>query len=92
LSNLTVLNERVENVRADPLFDAVISRAFSDLSEFVRLTAHLLRPGGRFLAMKGVYPEAEIASLPTGIRVVEVLQLQVPGLDAERHLIILDQT
>jgi 16S rRNA (guanine527-N7)-methyltransferase len=91
LNNLTVLNERVENVRADPLFDAVISRAFSDLSEFVRLTAHLLRPGGRFLAMKGVYPEAEIASLPTGIRVVEVLQLQVPGLDAERHLIILDQ-
>lgn len=91
LANLTVLNERVENVRADPLFDAVISRAFSDLSEFVRLTAHLLRPGGRFLAMKGVYPEAEIASLPAGIRVVEALPLQVPGLDAERHLIILDQ-
>ncbi|MBI1906130.1 MAG: 16S rRNA (guanine(527)-N(7))-methyltransferase RsmG [Rhodocyclales bacterium] len=91
LNNLTVLNERVENVRADPLFDAVISRAFSDLSEFVRLTAHLLRPGGRFLAMKGVYPEAEIASLPAGIRVAEALPLQVPGLDAERHLIILDQ-
>lgn len=91
LANLTVLNERVENVRADPLFDAVISRAFSDLSEFVRLTAHLLRQGGRFLAMKGVYPEAEIASLPAGIRVVEALPLQVPGLDAERHLIILDQ-
>lgn len=91
LANLTVLNERVENVRADLLFDAVISRAFSDLSEFVRLTAHLLRPGGRFLAMKGVYPEAEIASLPAGIRVVEALPLQVPGLDAERHLIILDQ-
>lgn len=91
LTNLAVLNERVESVRADPLFDVVISRAFSDLSEFVRLTQHLLRPGGRFLAMKGVYPEAEITSLPAAVRVVEALPLQVPGLDAERYLIILDQ-
>lgn len=91
LDNLTVRNARVEDVVAEPPFDAVVSRAFSDLSEFVRLTRHLLRPGGRFLAMKGVYPRAEIERLPAGLRLVEALPLCVPGLDAERHLIILDQ-
>lgn len=90
LCNFVVVNERVENLRPDPLFDAVISRAFSELGDFVRLTAALLRPGGRFLAMKGVYPEAEIARLPASVRVTEVHPLNVPGLDAERHLLILD--
>ncbi|MGL1833535.1 16S rRNA (guanine(527)-N(7))-methyltransferase RsmG [Rhodocyclaceae bacterium SMB388] len=90
LRNFDVVNARVENLRPDPLFDAVISRAFSELADFVRLTSGLLRPGGRFLAMKGVYPEAEIARLPANVRVAEVHPLAVPGLDAERHLLILD--
>jgi len=90
LANFIVLNERVENVHPDRPFDAVISRAFSELSDFVGLTAHLLRPGGRFLAMKGVYPRDEIARLPAAFRVVEALPLTVPGLGAERHLIILE--
>lgn len=90
LCNFVVVNERVENLRPDPLFDMVISRAFAELADFVRLTAGLLRPGGRFLAMKGVYPEAEIARLPASVRVTEVHPLKVPGLDAERHLLILD--
>ncbi|BAL22455.1 16S rRNA (guanine(527)-N(7))-methyltransferase RsmG [Azoarcus sp. KH32C] len=91
LDDFTVLNERVENVRPAAPFDAVISRAFSELTDFVTLTAHLLRPGGRFLAMKGVYPDDEIARLPSAFRVVEVLPLTVPGLGAERHLIVLEQ-
>jgi len=90
LTNFTVVNERVENVRPDPPFDAVISRAFSELADFVGLTAHLLAPGGRLLAMKGVYPREEIARLPAACRVVEALPLVVPGLGAERHLIILE--
>ncbi len=91
LANFTVVNERVENIRPEAKFDAVISRAFSELSDFVGLTAHLLRPGGHFLAMKGVYPRDEIARLPAGFRVVEVQPLTVPGLGAERHLIILER-
>ncbi len=90
LSNFTVLNERVENVRPDAAFDAVISRAFSDLGDFVGLTRHLIRPGGRLLAMKGVYPHDELAHLPTGSRLVETHTLDVPGLGAERHLLILE--
>lgn len=91
LANFAVVNERVENVRPAAPFDAVISRAFSELSDFVGLTAHLLRPGGHFLAMKGVYPRDEIARLPAAFRVVETLPLAVPGLGAERHLIILER-
>ena len=91
LANFSVVNERVENVHPAAPFDAVISRAFSELSDFVGLTAHLLRPGGHFLAMKGVYPRDEIARLPVAFRVVETVPLAVPGLGAERHLIILER-
>ncbi len=90
LPNFAVLNERVENVRTDTLFDAVISRAFSELSDFVAVTRHLLRPGGYFVAMKGVYPQAEIERLPDNVRVVDAKPLEVPGLDAERQLIFLE--
>ncbi len=89
LANLTIINERVENVRTDTPFDAIISRAFSDVSDFIGLTRHLLAPGGRFLAMKGVYPRDELDRLGKDARVVEARRLEVPGLDAERHLIIL---
>lgn len=92
LEHFTVLNERVENVLPDVPFDAVISRAFSELADFVGLTQHLLRPGGRFLAMKGVYPHDEIARLPSAFRVVEAVALTVPGLGAERHLIIVEKS
>ena len=91
LANFHVLNERVENVRPAAPFDAVISRAFSELADFVGLTAHLLRPEGHFLAMKGVYPRDEIARLPAAFRVVDARVLTVPGLDAERHLLILEK-
>jgi 16S rRNA (guanine527-N7)-methyltransferase len=90
LANFEVINARVENVHADTPFDAVISRAFSELADFVALTRHLLRPGGRLLAMKGVYPRDELARLPAGVRVVAAPALTVPGLAAHRHLIILE--
>jgi len=67
----------------------ICSRAFSELTLFVSLTRHLLAPGGRWLAMKGVRPDDEIAALPAGIMVDAIIPLKVPGLDAERHLIIL---
>ncbi|RBC96748.1 16S rRNA (guanine(527)-N(7))-methyltransferase RsmG, partial [Xanthomonas oryzae pv. oryzae] len=46
------------------------------------------RPGGSLLAMKGIYPHEEIAALPEGWTMSEVHQLQVPGLDGERHLVV----
>ena len=88
LTNVTVVHARVESYRAQPPYTQIVSRAFSDLAEFVRLSAHLLAPGGAWLAMKGVYPQAEIDQLKTA-RVVRALPLQVPGLTAERNLIVM---
>lgn len=90
LGNFSVENTRVELLHPAQPFEAVISRAFSELADFANLAGPLLKPGGRLLAMKGVYPEDEIARLPAGWRVTECHPLRVPGLDAERHLIILE--
>jgi len=60
----------------------------------VRVSAHLLGPGGWWAAMKGVYPDAELAELERAlpdVRVIDVVKLHVPRLDAERHLILLQR-
>jgi 16S rRNA (guanine527-N7)-methyltransferase len=90
LNNLSVVTSRVEDFRPAAGFDVITSRAFSDLKEFVTLTRHLLAPGGRWLAMKGLYPHEEIALLPDGVRVSADHALVVPGLEASRHLIVLE--
>lgn len=87
LANVEVACERVEAWQPEQKFDAIISRAFSELKEFARLSAHLLAKGGKLYAMKGVHPHEELAQLPKTIRVEEIIPLQVPGLDAERCLI-----
>lgn len=91
LDNFSVQAGRVESVEVDPPCDAVIARAFSSLADFVGLTRHLLRDGGRWLAMKGVYPADELAVLPSGVRVLDSIPLDVPGLEAERNLIVLEK-
>lgn len=90
LANVTVVNRRVEDVPGGA-FDAVISRAFADLAEFIRLAGHLLTQGGRLYAMKGLLPEEEISRLPPGWAVVDSLRLNVPGLDAQRHLLVIER-
>jgi 16S rRNA (guanine527-N7)-methyltransferase len=90
LANVRVLSSRVEAL-PDAGFDAVISRAFAELAEFVRLAGHLLVPGGRLYAMKGAKPNEEISNLPPMWRVENCLPLSVPGLDAQRHLIVLER-
>ena len=87
LANTEVVCERVEAFQPEHKFDVITSRAFSDLAEFVRLTRHLLAEGGEWAALKGVYPDEEIAQLPGDVCVREVIELKVPGLDAERHLV-----
>jgi 16S rRNA (guanine527-N7)-methyltransferase len=87
LKNVAVHHARVEEMRGQ--YAQISSRAFADLARLVGLTRHLLEPGGRWLAMKGVRPDDEIAALPAGVAVAAVVPLIVPGLDAERHLLIL---
>jgi 16S rRNA (guanine527-N7)-methyltransferase len=91
LPNLHVVTSRVEDYRPETAFDVITSRAFSDLKEFVTLTRHLLKPAGHWLAMKGLMPYEEIAALPDWVRVSADHALAVPGLEASRHLIVLEQ-
>jgi len=87
LKNVTVHHARVEEMPGQ--YAQISSRAFAEIGLFLSLTRHLLAPGGRWLAMKGVRPDDELKALPAGITVEAIIPLTVPGLDAERHLIIL---
>ena len=91
LGNFEPLNVRVEKLHPAQPFDGVISRAFSELALFVELAGHLAAPAGRLFAMKGVYPDDEIARLPAGWHVARSDRLNVPGLGAERHLITVER-
>ena len=88
LANVEVACERVEKWHPAAPFDLVVSRAFAELAEFVEQARHLVAPGGAMLAMKGVHPFEEIAKLPSTHRVESVVELRVPTLDAQRHLVL----
>jgi 16S rRNA (guanine527-N7)-methyltransferase len=90
LANVTVHTARVEQLQVPHRFDIITSRAFAELADFVNWSGHLLKEGGRFIAMKGVMPDEEIARLPAGWKVTEIRPLRVPRLNAERHLIIIE--
>lgn len=87
LQNVSVHCERVEHWQTQIRFDGIISRAFADLGEFLRITRHLMAQGGRWAAMKGA-PEPELAGVPEGCRVERIIPLQVPGLQVARSLVI----
>ncbi|MDQ7988813.1 MAG: 16S rRNA (guanine(527)-N(7))-methyltransferase RsmG [Candidatus Dactylopiibacterium sp.] len=91
LGNLSVHQSRVEQFNPSQPYPAVSSRAFASLHDFVRLTDHLLAPGGEWIAMKGQYPAEEIAALPASCTVRETRRLQVPGVEAERHLLFISR-
>ena len=87
LGNVQVAESRIEAFRPGTHFDAITARALATLPLILELGGHLPGPGGRLLAMKGVVPDEEIATLPAGWRLAAVHPLRVPGLDAERHLV-----
>jgi 16S rRNA (guanine527-N7)-methyltransferase len=90
LPNVDVATARVEAFASAARFDVVVSRAFSDLADFATSSARHLARGGVLAAMKGVHPDEELAHLPTGFRVLAAPAINVPGLDAARHLILIE--
>lgn len=90
LSNVEVVHARVESYVPPSRFTQVISRAFSDIALFKQLTLHLMAPNGRWLAMKGLVPTEELEA--AGVQPKEVIRLQIPNLQAERHLIVFENT
>jgi len=89
LDRVSVVHARMQAYQPAQPFAMVISRAVSSLSELYRMTHHLVRDDGRFLFMKGVQPDAELEDFEHAGQ-VQIEQLRIPGLDAERHLLILD--
>ena len=86
LNNVQVITERVENIQAIQ-FDTIVSRAFAELGDFVRLTEQILAKNGVWLAMKGVYPYEEMDRLPENIMVKQVVEVKVPFIDGSRHIV-----
>ncbi|MNP39018.1 Ribosomal RNA small subunit methyltransferase G [compost metagenome] len=87
LTNVTPVKSRVEEYQPEVGFDGVLSRAFASLEDMLNWCHHLPSPEGSFLALKGQYPEQELAQLPASIRLVATHQLVVPELEGERHLL-----
>ncbi len=89
LSNVTVENRRVEEFQPEQKFDAVISRAFASLQDMTEGCAHMLAAGGIFLAMKGLFPQDELAPIADKVALLESVKLLVAETEGERHLLIL---
>jgi 16S rRNA (guanine527-N7)-methyltransferase len=87
LKNVKIVRSRVEEYQPEVLFNTVVSRAFATLAEMAAAAGRLCACDGRLLAMKGVFPDDELARLPPAYSVMGVYPLQVPSLDAERHLV-----
>lgn len=87
LKNVKVMHSRVEMFQTQQVFTTIVSRAFSNLGDFIKLTEHLLSDDGVLLAMKGQVPEQELVTLA---RRYTVIPLDVPGVAADRCLIRLE--
>ncbi len=86
LDNVRVAQQRVQDV--DGRFDTITARAFASLPDMLAWGGHLLAPNGCWLAMKGRLAQDELLAVPDGFEVTGTPALHIPGLDAERHLVI----
>ena len=87
LTNVRVVEARVESVEGE--FDCITARAFASLADMLRWGGQLLAPQGVWLALKGRFPQDELAALPVGFRVDQIIALDVPGLEAQRHVVVI---
>lgn len=91
VDRVRVHDARAQDVAESGAHDCLAARAFGTLGEILAAGGHLLKPGGRLLAMKGRVPAEEIAALPAGFAHVSTHPLAVPGLEAERHLVVVEK-
>jgi 16S rRNA (guanine527-N7)-methyltransferase len=89
LQNVTPVQSRVEKYQAEQPFDGVLSRAFASLQDMVDWCAHLIDKNGFFYALKGQYPAEELDTLPQEVKLDKAVEINVPSLTGQRHLITL---
>ncbi len=91
LTNVTPVQSRVEEYLPTTKFDGVLSRAFASLEDMLHWCQHLPKENGQFLALKGLNPTSEIATLNSKFKLEASHKLTVPELEGERHLIVMSQ-
>ena len=89
IDNIEIIHSRIELYQPESLFDGVISRAFAELDKGLLSSSHVCAADGYFWCMTGEYPRAELARLPTNFRLCQTIELAVPFLDEQRHLLCL---
>lgn len=89
ITNVDIIPLRVEKYHPENCFNSIVSRAFSQLNEFLHKTKHLCCKNGIFLAMKGQYPSEEIEALNADFKLINAKSLQIAGLEEKRHLLII---
>ncbi|WP_028773417.1 16S rRNA (guanine(527)-N(7))-methyltransferase RsmG [Shewanella waksmanii] len=87
IGNMTSVESRVEAYQPEELFDGVLSRAFASIEDMLHWCQHLPKSDGCFYALKGQLSDEEMAKLPANFSVSEVIELNVPKLDEQRHLL-----
>ena len=92
LDNVEVFNMRCEAYSPELAYDIVLSRAFASITDMLEGCQQLVCDGGVFVAMKGTYPQQELDAMPTNYSLIDCETLQVPGVDAERHLLIINKS
>ncbi|MGM0430901.1 MAG: 16S rRNA (guanine(527)-N(7))-methyltransferase RsmG [Pseudomonadota bacterium] len=91
LTNVAPVQARVEDYQDEKKFDGVISRAFASLNDMLSWCEHLPAEKGRFYALKGLYPQEELDELPANYKTESIEQINVPGIDASRHIVIISK-
>ena len=89
--NVEIVHSRAENFLSSVTYSSIISRAFGSLSAYYRAVEHLLQPGARLLAMKGRAPDTELQEVAGWVKSISVKELQVPGINTHRSLVILER-
>lgn len=89
LKNIEVIHARCQQFQDEKRFDTILSRAFASIKVMLDTTHHLLAEHGQFLMMKGVYPEDEIREIPDKFKLLNVHKLEIKGLDAQRHIVLI---
>ncbi|MEK7261080.1 MAG: 16S rRNA (guanine(527)-N(7))-methyltransferase RsmG, partial [Pseudomonadota bacterium] len=89
LANVSVVQARAEKFQPAEKFATLLARAFASIPDMLAATRHLCAPGGRWLAMKGVFPQEELAAIPAEFT-AQARPLRIPGLEAARHVVIIE--
>jgi 16S rRNA (guanine527-N7)-methyltransferase len=89
LENVMPVQARVESHQDEAGFDTIVCRAYASLLDFITSSGHLLASGGEMIAMKGKVPQAELDELPATWVATQVDRVAVPGVDGERHIVVL---